>query len=298
MYERRRPALKAASAATATAIVLVALAGLAQDAPPMDTATKGCVEAFGQAQTLRRDGKLRAAREQLVRCSQPQCPALIVGKCVPWLSDIDKAIPSIVVAAQDALGRDVIAVQVSVDGVVVATKLDGLPMPLDPGPHKLRLELAGMPPIERDVVLSQGEKGRRIQVRFAPTKPLATTLPPPPPPPPETRSISPLTYVGFGLGAAGLVLGTVTGIASLANGSALKEDCGGDVCTEAHRDDYDSGLTIAHVSTVGFVIAGLGTTLGVVGLLIGPSPQRAEAIASPTYHLRLGAGHIGFEAQY
>ncbi len=293
----QRLARQAFSGGTATAVALVALVGLTQDVPPLDTATKGCVEAFGQAQTLRRDGKLRAAREQLVRCSQPQCPALIVSKCVPWLSEIDKAIPSIVVAAQDAQGRDAIAVRVSIDGVVVANKLDGLPMPLDPGPHKLRLELQGMPPILRDLVLTQGEKGRRIQVRFAPTKPLATTVPPPPPPP-EDSSVSPLAYVGFGLGAAGLLVGTISGAVSLSNGSALKEECGGDVCTEEHRDSYDSGVTIAHVSTVGFVIAGVGATLGVVGLLIGPSRSRTQGAVAPTLRLQLGVGHIGFEARY
>ena len=47
---------------------------LAGDAPASDPDTARCIEAHEQSQILRRDGRLRAAREELAVCASAACP--------------------------------------------------------------------------------------------------------------------------------------------------------------------------------------------------------------------------------
>jgi hypothetical protein len=52
-----------------------------------------CVGADTAAQSLRRDGKLAAARVQLMTCGSPSCPALVRDDCTQRLEDLERAVP-------------------------------------------------------------------------------------------------------------------------------------------------------------------------------------------------------------
>ncbi len=110
-------------------------------APKPDQA--GCLSAFDQAQSLRSGGKLLAARKQLEICAADSCPEVVTSKCFPWLEEVTASLPSIVIAARDHTGADVVDVRVLSGEVVLADKLDGRPILLDPGAHKLRFERPG-----------------------------------------------------------------------------------------------------------------------------------------------------------
>lgn len=252
------------------------------------------MQAFGQAQTLRRDGKLIAAERELVTCAQDGCPKIITDKCVPWLGEVKAALPTIVISARDLTGSDTRDVRVSVDGKIVAERIDGRPVPIDPGAHKIRCEHQGAV-VERDVVIIQSQKDRLIEINFAP--PPAPVPPPPPtqvapPRPPEPQLLRPtdppesgittaMAVAGFSVAGAGLIVGTVTGILSLSRGSDLQSQCPGDLCSEEQRDEFDRGIALAHASTVSFVFAGVGATLGVVALVIGDPDTGAGVRIAP-----------------
>lgn len=85
----------------------------------------------------------------------------------------------------------------------------------------------------------------------------------------ESTGISPVVWVGFGVGAAGLVVGTITGIAALSERSDLDTACPNMDCAPAAQEDLDSAYTLAHVSTVGFIVAGVGTSVALIALLAG-----------------------------
>src|SRR5262249_35056857 len=116
------------------ALVFVASFATAQAARG-DDAKEVCASASERAQQLRDDGKLRAAREQLVACAQRRCPSVIQGFCERLLSEVESDLPSVVVTARDAQGRDLEDVRVTVDGTPLVEHLGGTALWVDPGAH-------------------------------------------------------------------------------------------------------------------------------------------------------------------
>jgi hypothetical protein len=248
-------------------------------AEPVDA----CLGAFSDAQRLRREGSLRAARQALIQCSQPTCPELIVSRCTPWLRDVGDAIPSIVPLAKDRLGRDMVNVRVVVDGAPFSEVLDGRPIELDPGAHQILFEAAGQPPVAVDVVLAQGQKSRVVEVvigAVTPPPPPLPEVPPPRPLPPDAGFVvSPWAWVGFGVGAAAFIAAGITGGLALARADELEETCGGLQCSDEVEAEFDDGARLAHASTGLFVVGGLATAFGVVALLwLGPDDQGGAVI--------------------
>jgi hypothetical protein len=137
-----------------------------------------CIAAADRGQELRDEGKYGAAREAFVACARDACPAVIAKSCLRWLTDLDAALPTVVIGARDAEGRDVAAARVLVDGVVVAEKLDGMPRSIDPGPHVVRVEREGSAPSEVHVVVRAAEKGRAIVATLAPLAAPPAAVPP------------------------------------------------------------------------------------------------------------------------
>ncbi|WP_438002208.1 hypothetical protein WMF26_24065 [Sorangium sp. So ce185] len=170
---RARPARPLALAVAAA----LALTGARADAQPHKRA---CAAAYERAQGLRRDGKLLAAREALIACSQPTCPAAAVADCGPWLAEVEKSLPTVVIAAKDAHGRERLDVRVLVDGRPLAAALDGKALPVDPGPHTFRYEPASGPAVEERVLIREGEKNRAITVTLGASSAGAPASPPPP----------------------------------------------------------------------------------------------------------------------
>lgn len=136
------------------------------DAVAKDSTKYLCATAAEQAQSLRTEGKLLDARARLVRCSQAECPTVVRRDCQDWLADLDKLVPTVVFGARDARGQDVFGVAVSVDDTRVVEGLDGMPVPVDPGPHTFRFVARGGVAVEERFLIRGGEKDRPLHVRF------------------------------------------------------------------------------------------------------------------------------------
>jgi hypothetical protein len=179
--------------AAALALVLASGTALAQPAPPpppAGDAKQQCVQSFEGAQKLRDQRRLIDARKELIACGQQQCPEVVRTKCIEWLREVEKTIPSIIVRVVDPYGRDATDATLSVDGRVVARTVDGKPIQVDPGQHDLMVELPGAPrPVVARIVASEGEQYRSVVVSFqpqwqpGPPGPPGWTPPPPLPPP-------------------------------------------------------------------------------------------------------------------
>jgi hypothetical protein len=185
-----------------------------------------CARAYEHAQRLRQAGELRAASVELRVCAQADCPALLRQDCVPWLGQVEAAIPSIVVAAHASDGSLRGDVRVVVDGTVVAEHVGPDAIPLDPGDHVVRIEVAGAQGVEQRVVLRSGDGPHTISVTFStavaspPAAPAATPAAPETPAAVE-RPVPPWLYV---LGAAGVAItgaGTYFQIDGLSKRSSL-----------------------------------------------------------------------------
>jgi hypothetical protein len=285
---RHRPLSVSAVAAVAV-VSAIAIARPASGQEKLDK--KECPGAAEKTQRLRSEGKLREAREQAVLCARAQCPGVIRRDCEPWLSEIDAALPTIVVGAKDG-GKDVIDVKVSIDGAQVATVLDGKAIAINPGAHTLKYERDGSATVEEKVVIREGEKARQVTVVF-PSKIAAKDEP-------KKNlydrgvddkqaggSIVPGVIVGV-IGAAGIGSFFFFHLSAKSDIDDLRARCA-PRCAESEVSDVNTKIIIADISLgAGVVALGIATYLiiarpsapknaGQAGVVAGIAPGIAPA---------------------
>jgi len=127
-----------------------------------------CNDAYTATQTLRREGKLRAARTEALGCGQDRCSTTVRTDCAEWLKEIEHAMPSIVIDARDSSGKELAGVHVKADGETLAERLDGKQIFVDPGDHAFRF-VSGGHLVEQHVLVREGEKFRILHVEFPET---------------------------------------------------------------------------------------------------------------------------------
>ncbi len=156
-------AVRTRTALLAAAAVAVARSAVATEPAP----TKAeCIAASESGQDLRHAGKLNDARTQFAVCVAASCPGPIRDDCAQRLNEIGKATPSVVFEVKDATGNDVPGVAITMDGQSVAGV--GTAIELDPGEHTFSFEVAGLPKIEKRLVIAEGVKQRREVVIMDP----------------------------------------------------------------------------------------------------------------------------------
>ncbi len=272
-------------ARTAAFLALVAAAAAAApsaraDGPP------GIGECLGAAESslkLKTEHKLKAARAQLLICSSQACPGEVRQECMKRIAEVNEASATIVLAAKDGAGRELSSVKVSIDGVQVTDHLDGSALPVDPGSHEFKFEVAGQPPVTQTIILHEGEKDRRETVNMGGGAPLPPTPrgneetgpgPTAGAPPPEADGSTQrlLGIVAGGVGVAGLAVGSIFGLLASSAWSNAKKDCpNAPVCgSQKPIEERSSALTAATISTVGFIAGGVLAGAGVVLFLTAP----------------------------
>jgi hypothetical protein len=233
-----------------------------------------CVAASDQGQGLRLDGKLTAARVELLVCADPSCPSIVRAACARWLIDLERQIPSIIVVARDSAGTDVLGVHVSLDGGEPHDVASGRPTPLDPGTHTLHFVAPSGAVVDRVLVLAEGEQRRLVEAVF-PTAPaailtapasMALTLPP-------VLATHPRPGVGwptwaFTIGAA--VAWTAFGVSAL-DGHLEFESAASSCKGSCSPDRYSSINTKFLVADVSLGAAVVASGIALVLLLTRPS---------------------------
>jgi hypothetical protein len=270
--------------ARALAVAALALTPLLFSATALAVTKDQCVDADTEGQSLRRHGKLSAARERLRVCADATCPGLVRDDCTQRIDEIERAQPTIVFAAHDEAGRDLAAVAVTMDGQPFADRLDGAALPADPGQHDFVFSSEGQPPVTRTIVLREGEKGRREVVVIArPASVAASTSSSAAPPPPPAPSSGAQTTIGLVAGAAGIVaigVGAVFGVMASSSWSSSQSECASPSDCSNHAQavsDHDAASTEATVSTVGFALGGALLAGGLVLWLTAPKDTSPEA---------------------
>ncbi|MBI4699910.1 MAG: PEGA domain-containing protein [Deltaproteobacteria bacterium] len=283
----------------------------------------------GRAQAVL--GRLLDARDTLVRVHNlpvaPNEPAVFVAArkdAAELAAQLAERIPSLSVQVVGV--PDGIQTQVKIDEALLAPAVAKLPRKLDPGKHTVTVNPPGFAEAKQVVALKEREQ-QRVTIELRPERlaprptpiPVARPAPAPAQPPavsfgpkqpeklePESTGISalsPLVWVGFGVGAACLLTGTVTGILTLSNAADIGDQCPGGVCTEAQREDYDGVKTLANLSSAGFVVGAVGIAAGAVGLTLtlwgsGPDTATAPAQAAVVLQPLLGTGSAGLAGRF
>jgi hypothetical protein len=268
-----------------------------------DDIKETCAASFEAGQRLRREGKLRAAKKEFVVCAAEGCPDIIAPACGKWLHEVDESTPTVVVVAKGPKGDQVGDVRVLVDGELVASTLDGKPLPIDPGKHHLRYELDGAEPLEEDVIINIGDHNRRLEPAFhGPGGAIGGDTTTPPPPKLDEPPSGPLRWPAFvtiGVGGAGIIVGAITGGLALGAKSSLDEKCATKTtCPKESQADIDTLSTMSTASTVGFVAGGITAAAGIIVAIALPSPKAPAKAAKQTIEWQpwispLGAGVHG-----
>lgn len=221
-----------------------------------------CAAASEKAQQLRSAGKLGEARDQLAICGRAECPRLIQQDCTQWMSEVLANMPSVVPAAKDRKGRDLVDVRLSIDGRPATETFDGKPIVLDPGVHAFVFDTKGAPAIHEQVVIKPGEKNRIVTVTFA-TPDDGSASGGGTRPAPDKRSSSPpiAAYVVGGLGMAAGAVALVIDLGANSDARKLRETCA-PRCNQADVDAVQTKYTIAGVT------AAFGGALLVTGVVL------------------------------
>lgn len=257
-------------------LVWIALCGATWNAAALaDDDKAACLDAASRGQTLRDAHQLVEARAQFRVCAREVCPAVVQRDCADWLAAVEKALPTVVVSAKDSAGNDVVSVRVSVDGKLLTTTLDGHAVPMNPGPHTFHFETDALAPIDRQVLVKEGESDQSVAVVLAPRvrvePPITPVAPVAPIEPPlakhdDARSWRIAGYTVGALGLVGLGIGAAFGFVAIADKNSANCDASG-FCDSGPLAD---ARTSATVSTVGVITGGVLLAAGVMFVLLAP----------------------------
>jgi hypothetical protein len=241
------------------------LALLSSAAPARAEAT--CITAYEQTQTLRKDGKPLASRAQAAICSRESCPALLTKDCTRWLAELDAVIPTVVLDPRTPAGARRADTRVKVDGAPLNDKNDGKSVALEPGAHTFVFEADGAAPVERAVVLKEGERNKKITVTLAPASSSTGG--------PGAERPIPIGVWIFG-GASVVALGVSAVFAVDALGKKSDLDKCKPRCAGADVDAMSSSFTLADVAL------GAGVMAGAAAVYLFLTRPTAESGPAPT----------------
>lgn len=177
--------------------------------------------------------------------------------------------------------------EISIDGNVVPADAAAQPRKVNPGKHVVAATAQGYEPASVEVDAIEGQ-----------VVPAVLTMTPvagsPGVAPVQSGGLSPLVFVGFGVGAAGLIAGAVTGALSLSKTSSIKDNCAGTICPATTAEDISSATTLANVSNISFALGAAGVAVGVVGIFLsGSSGDKRPASGSIRVMPAIGPGSVG-----
>lgn len=165
--------------------------------------------------------------------------------------------------------------KVTIDGKEVDVSGE---VPLDPGEHQVKVEAKGWKPGEAKATLADAAHDE-VKVELEREEPAAPPPPPPQPlaPPPPKPKLPSTALVAFGVGGAGVAIGSVFGVLAFLGTSDVEDRCKGKTCPPSARRDLDAALLNGNISTVAFAVGGVGLATGVVLLVTAPRPAPQPA---------------------
>jgi hypothetical protein len=271
------------------AIVLSSTPGNGQS-PRLSAVRRSCASSYERGQELRQASKLRRAREVLIGCSRAACGDFVQRECSKWITQIDGETPSVVLLAKDEVGVAVLDVEVTMDGELLTSRLDGRAVQVDPGMHDFTFKTGSGAMVERRVAITLGERNRVVSVDLPasaarasapaaktetrdakaapspPAEPAAAprlqlkTSPPddlPPTPSPSEHGGSALPYVVGGVGVLGVGGYALLYAMAKSENNALLDQCW-PTCSDGRLNRVRNLYLGADIS-LGVGVAALGT---------------------------------------
>jgi hypothetical protein len=171
-HVRRIPIHLAASAA----IVFASSPCPADKGRRTDGVCAAAADAVQSARASEQAGRVRAAVASYRICAAETACTALAPKCVARVRAMEEKLPSVVFLANDESGGALAEVQVTVDGQVVASKLDGRAMSIEPGLHDVAFVAPGGACASAKVMIADRQQDRVITVVLHPP-PVAAPAP-------------------------------------------------------------------------------------------------------------------------
>lgn len=272
---------------------------------------------LGLARSLAAQGKLLAAVEtynRIVREWSPKTDAPAPFKAAletakTEVGPLSNRLANVTVTVEPASAPNL---KLTLDDKPFPNAMLGVKRQVDPGPHVLKASADGFKTGEKPFPVAEGATA---DVKITLEAGASTPLPPGPgdaggdhagprpggdtvtPPPADTggggNGMKYAAYGAFAVGGAGLVLGAVTGVVAMGKASSLKDACTDGKCPASEDSNISSYKTMTALSTVGFIVAGVGGAAGAVLLITAPKSSGARWV-SPY----VGAGTLGAAGRF
>lgn len=218
------------------------------------------------------------------------------------IATLEKRLPRLTLRLDPGAPPDT---RVERDGLEIGGSAIGLPVPVDPGTHKIIVRAPRHEDRTYTIALHEAQvaeqsvsPGADGPDRSASTTPSSFTssfsndpnAPPPPPPPPSGGAARVVGYGLVGVGIVGLGVGAVAGLVALDKKNTVQQHCqadpaGGVGCSDqTGLDAAATGRTMSTVSTIGFAAGAASVAVGVVLLVTtGRSGGTTAATLTPQY---------------
>jgi hypothetical protein len=272
------------AAAAAVALLSVGSARGQSTAAPAP-GKQQCLSSYENTQNMRRQGKLRAAMMQAVTCAQESCPAVLRADCVQWHSEIERSLPTIVIAAVDEVGHDIPSVRVIMDGEDLAGLQRGQAIALDPGGHVLLVSAPGGRSAALQVVVMQGQKDRMLRFVLRPSaSPTGSVGGPVADPGKEpgaaTSTRKTAAWIAGGVGLVGLALSGYFGLRAMSLWSERNDHCPNGACDDRAIEAWKEAARAARVADVTAAVGVIGLGVGTYLFVTAPRTSASSAPAS------------------
>jgi hypothetical protein len=203
-------------------------------------------------------------------------------------------------------------IRVMRDDVELGAASLGISLPVDPGPHTIRVLAPGRLERKLDLEITEGQKlivsadsGAPLPAR---EKPESKAVPAAPaavdtrraqdPEAPSHSSRRVLGVIVSGFGAAALVTGTATGILAIQQKHAMDRECtaysGTPECSPEGMDAARRGERFATVSTISFVTFAVASGVGAYLIL----SSRDERVTKLGTHFRSGGASVSLSRSF
>jgi hypothetical protein len=257
-------------------------------------------------------GKLIEARDVFVEATHIPArqdePAVLSSAREAARTEADvlaKRIPTVTLALSGA--PETAPLQVVLDGAVVKSETARLPRKVNPGRHTLTVSSPGFGPATADVSIAEGED-RRVEVLLHASSEGPESRATVAPPPNDARDVGGIVpasasssskvpaFIAFGVGAAGLVVGSIFGAMALSDANGLKGVPGCPAsCPSSAQSKIDSLHRDQWASDVGLGVGIVGLAVGAVLFLTSHAPEEPPATS---LRLDVGPGVVGLRGQF
>jgi hypothetical protein len=174
---------------------------------------------------------------------------------------------------------------VKIDGEELSADALKFAQPINPGRHRIEVEMPDGTVRRFDAELAEGDS-RVIDVARSSGTVSAPESEQEQEPEGESEPASdddsgiPLrtwAYVAGGIGAAGIIVGGITGGLAIGKKSTMDDNCDGEACNHDGKEAADEAQALALVSTISFPVGLAGLAAGTLLWLLSPSEDGSAA---------------------